>query len=495
MNEAHYLCRLKHYWDAGYCPGDLFLESPDAHFTVVWLFGWVTQFLSLEATAWLGRLLSWAVLACAWQRLVGRVATTPFLGSLGAVLLVAGTRQCNLAGEWIIGGFEAKTLAYGLVMLALVEAIENRWPRCWLLLGLASAFHALVGGWSVVALGASAAVLGVLPPVGTMWPGLVGGAVLALAGIVPALQLNVDAPAEIVSQANVIYVYDRLPHHLALLSQPTDWIVGRAVRHLIVLVSFAALWWGWRGRASRPLRLLVGFAWAAEAISFLALAISLFGWNHPEWAASLLRYYWHRLADIATPLGASLIVLQWLDTGLIRQHRRAALAAAVLTLGCVVYLADVVAPRLEGDPPRGDRLMADPLAWIEMCDWINANTEPDALFLVPKNSHTFKWRAERAEVVTYKDIPQDARSMVEWRRRLSDVFQVGVRASGKPRWTPSLARLGAGRLRELADAYGADYALDQAPRRETAMPLRRRASLPIIHRVGPYTLYDLRGGR
>ena len=70
VNEPHYLCRLRHYWDPSYCQGDLFLDSPDAHFTVVWLFGWLTQVLSLEATAWAGRLFSWALISAGWTRLV-----------------------------------------------------------------------------------------------------------------------------------------------------------------------------------------------------------------------------------------------------------------------------------------------------------------------------------------------------------------------------------------------------------------------------------------
>lgn len=491
VNEAHYLCRLKHYWDPAYCPGDLFLESPDAHFTVVWLFGWVTQFISLEATAWLGRLLSWALLAFSWQRLVGRLTRTPYLGVLGAALLVVGTRELNFAGEWIIGGFEAKTIAYGVVMLAIVEAIDSRWNRCWILLGIASAFHALVGGWSVVALGLAAAWRRDLPPLRGMWPGLLSGAILALAGVVPALQLNQGTPPEVVAEANVTYVYFRLPHHLALLNQPTNWIFERAGRHLIAVFGLAGLLMGWRRHASRPLLLVVAFAWASEAISLLGLGVSLVGWNHPEWAASLLRYYWHRLADIATPIGAILIALHWLDACLVARRKKAVLIAFVVMVGCSIYFAGLIAPRLAGEFPRGDGQMADPAAWIEMCEWIETNTPRQALFLVPRASQTFKWRASRAEVATRKDIPQDAASMVEWRRRLEDVYRGGTRSDGSTWKTRSLARLGAARLRELGREYGADYVLDQAPRRSLSRPQQKRSSLPIVHRVGAYTLYRL----
>lgn len=491
VNEAHYLCRLKHYWDPGFCPGDLFLDSPDAHFTVVWLFGWVTKFTSLEATAWAGRVLCWGLVAIGWQRLISRVTSVPLLAPLAAALMLYATRHTHFAGEWIIDGFEAKSPAYGLVLLALADAIDGRWNRPWLLLGLASAFHALVGGWSVLALGAAAWFVP-RPPLRSMLPGLIGGAVLALAAVLPALALNGDAPPEVVAEANEIYVYFRLPHHLALLSMDPDWLADRAGRHLAGIACLGLLAAA-RVRQERPaLRLLFGFAVAAEALSVAGLLISLVGWNDHEWAASLLRYYWHRLADIAVPIAAAAIAVEWIGAGLQARRPAAAAATAALVLGMGCYLGIKTVERIQNPTPRGERVLADPAAWVEMCHWIDQNTEPDALLLVPFNSQTFKWRAQRAEVVTRKDIPQDAANLVEWRRRLRDVFQTGEWPDGKPRWTPSLAKLGAARLSELAEGYGADYALDQAPRRETSTPLRRRASLPIVHRVGPYTLYDLR---
>lgn len=491
VNEAHYLCRLRHYWDPAYCPGDLFLDSPDAHFTVVWLFGWVTQFFSLEATAWFGRLLSWGLIAIGWQRLIGRVTQTPFLAPLSAVLFVYATRQTHLAGEWAVAGFEAKSLAYGLVLMALADAIDGRWNRAWLLLGVASAFHALVGGWSVLALALAAAFVP-RPSVRTMLPGLIGGGALAMAGVLPALALNVGTPSDVVSDANQIYVYFRLPHHLALLDMKPAWLAERAGRHLLGLVCLGLLSAA-RVRRDRPaLRLIVGYALAAEAISVAGLLISTVGWSQPELAASLLKYYWHRLADIAVPIAIAAIAAEWLGAALLARRRSAAVIVMAGVVACGGYLGSETLRRLQNPLAGGERTLPDPAGWVEMCHWIRDNTDPDALLLVPFNAQTFKWRAERAEVVTRKDIPQDAASMVEWRHRLSEVFQVGERPDGKPEWTPSLARLGAVRLRELAETYGADYALDQAPRREASEPWRRRASLPIVHRVGPYTLYDLR---
>ncbi|QDV73323.1 DUF6798 domain-containing protein [Botrimarina mediterranea] len=493
VNEPHYLCRLRHFWDPSYCPGDLFLDSPDAHFTVVWLFGWVTQLFSLEATAWIGRLVSWALIAAGWTRLVHRVMPGTLLAPLGAALVVYGTRQLHFAGEWLIGGFEAKTLAYGFVFFAIADAIDGRWNRAWILLGVASALHALVGGWSVVALGVAGLVSRQIPPVRSMLPALALGGGLAMAGVVPALLLNVGTPAEVVSEANEIYVFTRLSHHLSPLTKPWEWIENRGGHHLRMVAVLAVLH-ALRVRRDRPgLRLVTYFAWAAEAISLAGLTIELVLWNHPAWAASLLKYYWFRLADIAAPVAASILAVEWIGVAIAERRRSGAYAAVALVALCGWYMGDLVVERARQPVAASDAAMDDPAAWIEMCDWVRENTPADAVFLVPQQSQSFKWRAERGEVVTYKDVPQDARSMVEWRRRYFDVFKAGEFADGSTRWTPSLAALGAERLRELGEEYGATYVLSEEPRGdvESGRIGRRRASLPIVHRVGPYTLYGL----
>ncbi|MEN0109179.1 MAG: DUF6798 domain-containing protein [Planctomycetota bacterium] len=497
-NEAHYLCRLKHYWDPGYCAGDLFLESPDAHFTVVWLFGWVTRVVSLEATAWLGRGVSWLLLAWAWQRLISRLAAPAWLAPLGMAAIVTLTEQTHFAGEWLVGGFEAKTLAYPLVIFALCDAMDGRWNRAWALLGGASALHALVGGWSVVAL--LVAWLGLrtrgAPPFWAMTPGLAVGAALSLAGVGPALALNVGTPGDVVAEANQAYVFTRLPHHLAPLTKPWGWIGERAGRHA---VAIALLWLAGRwNRAQAPsprresLALLVRFAWGAELISFAGLAIETALWNQPERAAALLRYYWFRLGDIAAPLATVAVGVAVLSDSLGNRTRAGLAALAVAVSGCVAHHAAYVAERWQGPVAPADQLMTDPIAWQSMCEWVQANTPQDALFLLPRRSHTFKWRAERAEVVTYKDVPQNAEGLVEWRRRFHDVYRVGFWENGDPRWARSLAALGGSRLRELGAEYGAAFALDQAPRvQATNGRPPARASLPVVHQIGPYTLYWL----
>lgn len=499
-NEAHYLCRLKHYWDPSYCAGDLFLESPEAHLTIVLLLGWLTWFVSLPVLAWIGRILSWTLIAWGWTRLSRRVAPYPGVSVLGAALLVVGTQQTHFAGEWIIGGFEAKTLAYGVLLHALRAWLDRKWTLAWALIGLTTAMHALVGGWSAVALlFARSTGAAVRPRLRAMAPGLAIAAAVGSLGVVPPLVMNAGVDPQIASEANQIYVFERIAHHLAPLSKPLPWIQERIVSHTRMLLLLLALCLTVLGRSKRvvarltSLRLLARFAWGAALVSATGLLIETALWNHPALAASVLKYYWFRLSDIAAPLAGSLIICAALGRGLTAARdgiRTATVLAGVALLAlCAWGVGGHAVNRFEKPIAPADRKHLEPNDWAVACDWIRENLPEDAVLITPRQGSSFKWRAERPEVVTYKDIPQDAASMVEWRRRLHDVFQVGTWQDGSPRWASSVAGIGATRLIELGERYGATHALSETPR--YAAPGSHRASLPVVGRWGIYTLYVL----
>jgi hypothetical protein len=150
-------------------------------------------------------------------------------------------------------------------------------------------------------------------------------------------------------------------------------------------------------------------------------------------------------------------------------------------LAAALHLGETVWRRQADLYPPADRDVADLDDWRAVCDWAADETQPDALFLVPRLSHTFRWRSGRSEVVTRKDLPQDAAGVVEWWRRLTHIYRLD---DTQPMWCDSLAQRGAAGLKALADEFGADYVVT------TAHP---RLALP---RVGPITrtlaVYDLR---
>jgi len=528
-NEPNYLGKAIHYWNPQWGQGDFFLESKDAHAVFYFTFGWLSLFLSPLWFAWAGRVLTWGLMAWAWRRLSFAVVPRPWLSILTAVLFGALTQYCHLAGEWVIGGLEAKGFAFVLMFLGLEAMLRGRWNRTWLLLGAASAFHVLVGGWAVVA----AAMTWLVcrkerPRLLSMAPALIGGLLLSLPGLIPALLLNRGVGSEIIQQANSIYVFGRLAHHLA------PWVLPRYFPLQFALFASAFFLWlalCWMTPAEAPARRLRLFVGASVVIAIVGGAIGPVAYWDAELAAGLLKFYWFRLSDVAVPMGAALAVGSLVVWSL--QSRPAVgkwVLAVAVTAACVPVGINTIrlfrrAPerafRLAAplmDPDRSAeqdsyKLYAD---WREICAWIAVpgNVPPDARFLTPKESCTFKWYTGRAEVVTWKEVPQDAWSIVQWWQRLHEIHEYDDRRPGT-RWYATLAELGepgtrrwrqldlkdvlwartpeemwqiyvelvARWLRKIGRQYEADYVLTVAE-----PPL----NLPVLHKNRSYVVYRLR---
>ncbi len=268
VNEAHYLTKARHYWDPGWAARDFFLESADSHKVFCVAFGWLGTLVSFDAFAWIGRLLTWALLAAMFYRLCAALRLGRWLAPLAAALFVALNSRFGVAGEWVIGGFEAKGIAYAAVLCALERFLQGRWNQALVAVGIATAFHVLVGGWSAIALGFAWLMLGRdRPSLKEFWPGLVVAACLAVPALGFALALNWGVDAETVDRANRIYVFGRLPHHLlpSNFGQPA-------------LLRMAALWIAWwllcrRLRGDVLVSRLRGFVNGAIVIAVAGFAV------------------------------------------------------------------------------------------------------------------------------------------------------------------------------------------------------------------------------
>lgn len=479
VNETHYIARLKHFWNPDWCKGDLFLESTNTQVVFIWLFGWLTRWLSLSATTWVLRVVAWVFLAWSWQRLSWRLTPRPLAAVLSATLFLALNNQAQMAGEWVVGGVEAKCFAYAFVLMALREIIDRRWGLVCLLLGAAIAFHPIVGGWSALVCAVMWLTYGRREQSFlSMLPGILAGTLLAIVGIAPALPLTWHEPADIVAEANRIYVFERLPHHLSILSLPSAEIASRLIRHAVLLIALFIF-----GRARRrdaKFRPIVQFAWGAVLIACVGLAIELAFINQPLTAAKFLRYYWWRLTDFAAPLAVALLTTSAIFFGLQQKRRWAVplLLTALIFTGW--YLEEACRARIDNPIPPADAKVTGYEAWVDVCDWIAANTPPEALFLTPRLNLSFKWRTGRPEVVNRKDIPQDARGIVEWYRRLKDIYYTEFGGIEQP--LDSIGVLGTDSVRELATKYHVAYVL---------MDRGQLLSLPIAFWNEEYVVYRI----
>ncbi len=487
-NEAHYINKARHYWDPSWCAGDFFLESADAHQVFYWTFGWLTQLFPMATVACIGRWLTWGLLAWTWRRLSWSIVPVPWIAVLSAALFVNLNEQMHMAGEWVIGGVEAKGFAYAAIFAALEALVRGRWQRVWILLGLATALHVLVGGWALLAAGLAWLASGrtanraARPTLLSMLPSMMIGALLALPSVWYGLALTWGDDPAIVREANQIYVFERLHHHLAA----ERFAEGFIRRHLLLGVAWLALaWWvpkwgrgsGIGGREEERTATdgsLRCFISATLLFALVGLALSFALRDDRDLLASLMRYYWFRSSDAFVPVGVALLaslaaVKSW------QRSRTVGFFGFALLIGMIGMVQATSWPNIPvaillGDAPatpRADKKI-DFADWRAVCDWSAANSQPDDLFLTPRITATFRWYAERPEVVNHKDIPQDAGNIVEWWRRINVLHATH---SGDPlfRWHKSYSALGRARLFALAGQFGADYVIVQL--REDIVPL------------------------
>jgi hypothetical protein len=432
VNEAHYLTKSRHFWDPTWCARDLFLQSADAHWLFFQTVGALTRWLSFPATAWVGRCLGWGVLAWGFCELARPLLSSP--GKILAAGLLWGALAApqGFSGEWLIGGIEAKVLAWGLALAGLGAWLQGGGRQAALRLGLATALHPVVGGWVCLAWllalpldrWGPAGLSGVSkpqPPGPTStetaipdhnrrvvhWAHPLLLAFCALPGLLPVWQMlqAVDSP-QMQRAATRIQVYERLPHHLLPQAFAWDRVAWSA---LLLAVCLLGGWRLTRGAAWRSLRCVLLLACLFTAGGLIA--------SLSPWGIELLRFYPFRLLDGLLPVVAALqLTASWSAASSQTTRLKWAaprLAQLGLTTAALGLLACPQPDRVQ-PPWKPDNFAA----WRDVCDWVSRELPPEALCLTPKFSAGFKWWAQRSEFVTWKDCPQDAANLLEWKDRL-----------------------------------------------------------------------------
>ena len=479
VNESHYLTKAKHFWNPSYCPSDIFLSSSFSHLAFYVTTGWLTLLFSLSTYAWIGRILTWTLIAVGWRRVCQQLFAVPMMSALSAVFFVILNQRFHLAGEWVVGGFEAKGIAYGFVLLAISFMLQHRWHKVWPLLGVAAMFHVLVGGWSTIAAGACflstldgrsvyepGGMKNVIQHLRKQSGGLLIGFAIALIGIVPPLLT--DASPELQQRAHSIYVSQRISHHLNWASFP--------IAHVSRFMIMVFVWWyffAWVIKTSGDrliqsrLRLLRTFAITTLLVSFAGLVLSGMaeqGGDKATFANQFLRFYLFRLSDFAVPatlaLVSGLIIARWVKNRADFPHQ----VCAAIFIGCIIVASIALTqenhadgrpnadarslPNFPDDKARTDDVCKN---WKRVCHWVAENTPENAVFITPAQQQTFKWYAGRAEVCCWKDVPQNPAAMVQWKSRIDDLV-VPQRSSDLGIFTYSDEQ-----LRFFAEKYGATH--------------------------------------
>lgn len=428
VNEPHYLCKARHYWQPEWCAGDFFLESTNAHTVFYATVGFLTQWCSLEQTAFIGRIVALLILSLGWCNLMNTLQPERWFPLKACVLLLVFQACGSFSGEWLVGGVEGKVFGYGFLFAALGQVNRGHVVSAGALTGLAISFHPVIGIWGLLAFtgtlfleiapsmigrvmqrstfkSATELPVSAVPgsgqiPVIRWLCGLLVLIACALPGLIPVYRLLGEAvPEQTKAAANFIQVHYRLAHHL----DPRSFQWKAYVCYVVLIVTWISLTRK-VPRTAAEIRFdrLVGFS-----ILFAVTGV-LIGFSPLPQRSQLLKFYPFRVADLLVPLAVSIcLVRKWPSP---RWTTMSQVGYASLFVIALVRVNSVSESNRYTSQQTAD--------WISACHWIDNQLAKDILVFAPHDGWAFKWYAQRAEYVAYKDCPQDAAGIVEWNRRL-----------------------------------------------------------------------------
>jgi hypothetical protein len=496
-NEVDRLIVSKQYVDPSWIPGDWYLNQPIGYQALFAnIFGRLVQVWGFLVTSIVGRFFCYSLIASALVFLGRRLALgLPLLLLVVALFL---KKHSAAALEWMIGPLEGKVVAYGLVLWAIERMLNKSHRTMALLLGLATSFHVLVGGY---------ATLSVLGWISLRWktrmPDVreaVQSVLLYLAGSAFAIRpvLSQISSPPILSgalQPSYIYVFLRNPRHL----NPLGWNswVSLFLYLLLLFVSFGLLY---RRRlveeAPEPYRSRSGlfeFTLISMVPFALGLAVAPF-----DRQGHFLQYYLFRFGDVMLPLAAYLLAACALQDLLFERScvtgrtRKGLLLTGVLIL-CAVYVIEAHGfwtdlSALRQFPGPQQKVYPDQK---EMFKWLKDNTPRDSTVVSCPDLDQLSWLSERPTIAKFKLIPNTGAAILQWYQRIDDLSgnnspwkYKSFRGERDKRLAADYLSLTTAQVRRLMARYKADYFLTT---------VKQRLKLPVAHRNASYVLYRREG--
>jgi|GEM_PF-3017142 len=462
-NEYFYLLRLEQAWHPGLLAHDwTFASGGSEHKIFNLLFGFPTLFMPVAALAWAGRVLSWILILHSLYRIAGKLGISRAAAWLSILVWIA-LGQSPVSGEWILGGFEAKTIAYPLLFYALERAMSRKPVWAGLLMGLSFTIHPAVGLWGGLALTATLPFQGYTPK--DVMKVMAAGFAAALPGAVPLL-LSMAADHDSSREAWRFLLLGKMPYHF----DPGTW--GRRAILPLYLMLLACALFVRAGRDRGPLRHLVLFM-AVSGI-FFSLGI-LFRYTETYALLSLMPF---RVFAVTCPLFfffcMSAALAHW------ERNPLPGPAVAAALFGCMA-LGDPLGKAMDIASANRKAWSAPESGYVEALRWIGSNTPPDAVAVLPPWRRENGYYSRRAQVASFLFNPYDR--LDQWVDRLrllvgevpfAPFHEQVVSMEGRYRGLPPGAFL------ESARAYGAGFALS-----ESDLPF------PLLHNSDTWKVYRI----
>lgn len=422
-NEVDVLPLARQYATPTWIPQDWYLNQPPGYrLLFLAVFGKLAANWGFLATSLVGRLLCYALISSGIV-LLGRQLdlSLPLLLLAVGLFLYISPDQGVVASEWIVRSLESKSIAYGLLLLAISFMLKGRYRWMAIALGLATSFHVLVGGWAFLVMSAWLYLrrrkhFANLRYLGSILLLYLAGSVFA---VTPVLQQLLTPNPTNALQPSYIYVFLRLPHHLNPLSWHSQWWL----KPLIYLLVLAFSVWLLRHQKSvdRHYAARMGLA----EFTLIALVPFIFGLVVAPFDSQgvILQYYPFRLGDVMLPLSTCLLFACALEQTLTGRARQGLLLVCLLLLSwaCSTQAVNFQKQLLTLKQFPSEEQGVDP-QWKTLCAWVRDRTPKNAIVISsPAEFENFTWLAERPTIAKFKLLPQTKAGILSWYERLTDL--------------------------------------------------------------------------
>ena len=469
-NENTYLLYIYKAWHPDFLATDWTFQEPTAgHPVFNKLFGWPTLFISLETLGWIGRFACWTLTFIALLRIGGQFRI-PLWIVTGTIFIWLFERQAFIATEWIVGTFEAKTVAYVCLLFAIDSILRGKLVLPAILTGLTFSFHSEVGLWGGAAIGLAFATM---HPLRKTVLFAVIAAVFALPGVITSLPLAMAQRSLSAGDARYM-VTTELPFHL----DPTVYGKGK-IALLLLMLGF-----NWLHARANPedekLRFLVRFQLFTAMFFVMAIGLRAMG------QFSLLISFPSRVFAVVI-----LLFFLWHVSAAFLHRREMPRSMALTVLGIFIVLC-IPSPIMKLQSLAADQLpkwRKHQDDFIDAATWVRDNTPPATVVIAPP------WRGEvfyftRRPLIAAWHTPRfDA--MADWRGRIEAL--VGDVSNMDPdenraglmdeRSRDFYANLSESDVEKIAGTY---YGGSDAVVITTAT-----YGLPLLYRAGLYSVYQL----
>lgn len=527
-NEVDVMPLAKHHVDPAWISQDWYLNQT-AGYRLLFndIVGWLIVQFGFLAASIIGRLVCYSLVALGLV-LIGHKLKLSFLYLLLAIMACTcqGYNQGAIAGEWFVGGLEAKAFAYGLILIAIASMLERRYLAMTLLLGLATSFHVLVGGWAfLTTLGwlcfRPSTRLSKLKEIGFLLM-LVYGITSIFA--IPAVAQHLfteESTSTISFSPSFIYVFIRLGHHL----NPFSWgIISwfKPIIYLLLLNQSIKLLRAQKDREELNLREsevfssetvtrgnLASVSAPSEAITVfnngtiarlelgefalislipfaIGLAIVPFD-RQGNW----LQYYPFRFGDVMLPIITCLLTAGTLQSYWSKSKKFSQRLARIL-IGLLVIQSGIFAYQAFGLQQFPSAQQEVNPQWKIMSNWIRSHTPQDAIVVShPIELVNFSWLTERGTIAKIKLFPQTDQKIIEYYQRIDDLSGnfplTQYITEGKIKKTQFLKSLSEGY--ELLNTEQATALMSKYNSQYFLTTTKQHLDLEVAYRYEPYILY------